>query len=182
MSTPQPQYSLHHVAGDGQPEQRPPQRPGCNRVRRAVRERPSAGATWSMPPKPTRVSLRDTNARDKRTFGPHSSAALNMTGLVCDICQIQYRNPHFMGKGGREDRRVPEGLDAAAGPAQPAPGHPRVRACTRLPGRRLHRGDGARAGVREASAAPRADEHPRARRPPGRQRTLAARAGPLAKW
>ena len=39
----------------------------------------------------------------------------------------------------------------------------------------LHRGDRLRTGFREAPAARRADEHPPARRPPGRERTLTAR-------
>ena len=70
------------------------------------------------------------------------------------------------------------GLDPAAGRSQPAPRHPRgTRERTTSASTTSYRGDRLRTGVREAPAARRADERPPARRPPGRQRTLAASAG-----
>ena len=98
----------------------------------------------------TGTVLSGTNARSGRTVQQHGT--------------------------GREDRRLSAGLDRAAGRAQPAPRHPRVRAEARLPHRRLHRGDRLRTGSRKAPVARRADERPPARRPRGRQRTLPARS------
>ena len=117
----------------------------------------------------TGAVLSGRNARHDRTVQQHGTRRIPCSASV------RYNTRGRISWTGREDRRLSAGFDPAAGRAQPAPRHPRVRASARLPHRRLHRGDRLRTGVRETPATRRADERPAARRPPGRERTLPAR-------
>ena len=135
---------------------------GCPRAGLRARETGGGG-------RPARFCQEETHVMTEQ-FSSMEHGAFHVPHLSDTIPEAV-----FHGQKPSEDRRLSAGFDPAAGRAQPAPRHPRVRASARLPHRRLHRGDRLRTGVRETPATRRADERPAARRPPGRERTLPAR-------